>query len=85
MITCRCSQLRVASSFSSFPDYDTHKKVVLDSELFDDEPVAQHYGGVGGLAENWFKCKTCGEVWRLVEPDPPFKGMWCPVAPPASV
>lgn len=80
MIMCSCTQLREVGGFSSFPDYDSHKKIVIDSGLFIYEPVAQRYGGVGGLDENWFKCKKCGEVWRLVEPDPPFKGMWSRVS-----
>jgi hypothetical protein len=26
--------------------------------------------------ERWFRCKQCGEVWRLVAPDDPFHGYW---------
>lgn len=29
-----------------------------------------------GDDEKWFKCKTTGEVWRLVSPDFPFRGLW---------
>ena len=31
------------------------------------------YGG------RWFQCSKCKAVWRLVEPDFPFKGLWEPV------
>jgi len=31
------------------------------------------YGG------RWFKDNETGEVWRLVSPDIPFKGLWEPV------
>ena len=31
------------------------------------------YGG------RWFQGVESGEVWRLVEPDIPFKGLWEPV------
>lgn len=31
------------------------------------------YGG------RWFKVIGSGEVWRLIEPDFPFKGLWEPV------
>lgn len=31
------------------------------------------YGG------RWFKCNQTGEIWRLVPPDIPFKGIWEPV------
>jgi len=30
----------------------------------------QVYGG------RWFKNKSTGEIWRLIEPDFPFKGLW---------
>lgn len=80
MTSCSCTQIREAGGFSSFPDYEVHKEAVLNSGLFDTEPVTQRYGGVGGLEESWSRCKACGELWRLVEPDPPFKGMWSPVS-----
>jgi hypothetical protein len=31
------------------------------------------YGG------RWFQDAATGSVWRLVSPDPPFKGLWEPV------
>lgn len=32
-----------------------------------------------GFEEKWFKCKNSGEVWRLVAPEPPFRGAWVKV------
>jgi len=29
--------------------------------------------------ERWFQCVENGEVWRLVAPDPPFRGVFKPV------
>ena len=29
-----------------------------------------------GLDEMWYRCKVSGEVWRLVAPQAPFRGMW---------
>ncbi len=34
---------------------------------------AMIYGG------RWISCERTGEVWRLVEPQPPFMGLWEPV------
>ncbi len=78
-MTCGCFNLKPVGGFSSFPDYEAHKKRVTDSDLFLSVEVGQRYAGVAGLDEYWFKCKSCGHVWRLVEPDPPFKGMWSEV------
>lgn len=33
------------------------------------------FGNIG-LPEKWYRCIHCGTVWRLVEPDPPFGGLW---------
>jgi hypothetical protein len=32
-----------------------------------------------GLDEKWFKCRRTNEVWRLVAPEPPFRGTWEPI------
>jgi hypothetical protein len=29
--------------------------------------------------ERWFQCSSNGEVWRLVAPDPPFRGIFKPL------
>lgn len=29
-----------------------------------------------GVDEKWFKCKDSGEVWRLIAPEPPSRGLW---------
>ena len=37
--------------------------------------VRVHYSDAG-FEERWFEFKSVGQVWRLVYPDPPFKGYW---------
>jgi hypothetical protein len=37
-------------------------------------PVEKPHSNVG-LFERWFKSNRSGEVWRLVEPDPPYQGL----------
>jgi hypothetical protein len=29
-----------------------------------------------GLTTYWYRNQHTGKVWRLVEPDPPFRGLW---------
>jgi hypothetical protein len=43
-------------------------------------PVAQHYAGTEVLRERWFRCVKDGTIWRLVEPDFPFRGVFEPVS-----
>jgi len=26
--------------------------------------------------EHWYECVSTGEIWRLVAPDPPFRGVF---------
>lgn len=79
-MTCNCSTVRAPGGFSSFPDYEAHKRRVEDSGLFSPTAVGQRYASVGGIDEFWYQCRACGHVWRLVEPDPPFKGVWTEVS-----
>jgi hypothetical protein len=48
-------------------------------ELSADPPYGKGmiYGG------RWFRDVETGAVWRLVAPDPPFRGLWEPVVPNA--
>ena len=42
-------------------------------EAEDDYGRGEIYGG------RWFRDVETGAVWRLVPPDPPFRGLWEPV------
>lgn len=79
-MTCECCGFRTTGSFSSFPEYDACKKRVESSGLFISVPVEKRYADVGGIDEYWYRCRSCDRVWRLVEPDPPFGGIWQEVA-----
>ena len=36
-------------------------------------PVSDRYSDADVFIERWFRARS-GRVWRLVEPDPPFRG-----------
>jgi hypothetical protein len=40
--------------------------------------VAKRYSGVD-WDEHWFQCLSGKDTWRLVAPDPPFRGVFKPV------
>lgn len=46
---------------------------VRETEPDPDYDYGEIYGG------RWFEDIDSGEVWRLIEPDFPFKGLWEPV------
>ncbi|ANN28933.1 TPA: hypothetical protein I7221_10680 [Vibrio vulnificus] len=76
----KCETVKEVGGFNSFPDYASHKQAVIQNDSFKSVPVLVRYGSIGGVDEDWFECMACGSVWRLVEPDPPFKGMWTKVS-----
>jgi len=39
-------------------------------------PVTKPYSGSVLWDEHWFKCLGDGQTWRLVGPDPPFRGIF---------
>jgi hypothetical protein len=47
-------------------------------------PVDPSYGPGELFGGRWFQNSDTGEVWRLIEPDVPFKGLWEPVSQPSK-
>jgi len=42
-------------------------------------PVDLDYGSGEIYGGRWFQDVETGSVWRLIPPDPPFRGLWEPV------
>ena len=42
-------------------------------------PADQEYGRGEIYGGRWFQDAESREVWRLIPPDPPFRGLWEPV------
>jgi len=72
---CQYCQNREEGAFASLDDYRSHVTQVESDEAFIEVNVDSPMTNVG-LVERWFKCQKCTSVWRLVEPDPPFSGVW---------
>lgn len=43
-------------------------------------PVEKFYSGSSIIEQKWLRHVLSGQVWRLVWPDPPFEGVFEPVA-----
>jgi hypothetical protein len=39
-------------------------------------PVRKPYSGSSLWDEHWFRCLSDQQIWRLVGPDPPFRGIF---------
>lgn len=72
---CTCFNLRETGSFKSSQDYYNFEGNLLKNSNFRELKVEEPKNNVG-FYERWFECNKCGSVWRLVEPDPPYKGLW---------
>ena len=59
--------------FSRFVRYIENRVKDGDAEEIDADPDYEKGKIFGG---RWFKDVESGQVWRLVEPDFPFKGLW---------
>lgn len=42
-------------------------------------PVTKRYVGATVLQERWYRHEISAKVWRLVWPDPPFRGVFAPL------
>lgn len=72
---CECATLRAPGPFHGWADFDAFAVSLREGTLFAEVPVEKPHSNVG-LVEKWFKCAKCNSLWRLVEPDPPFAGVW---------
>jgi hypothetical protein len=61
-----------------------HIEGLVSSGYAQEVPVDPTYGPNQVYGGRWFADKSTAEIWRLVEPDFPFKGLWEPVNRPAS-
>lgn len=73
MDACICG-LEEQGDFKSPRDYDVLLMKMSAAYDFREVPVQSSYDDVGSK-ERWFRC-NCGVTWRLVEPDPPFLGVF---------
>lgn len=72
--------------FDSLDHYHRFVKMI-EAKMLDDElepvRVEQRYSGSEIFEETWYRTGS-GEVWQLVSPDYPFKGVFLRVSGPTS-
>jgi len=52
----------------------------IKAGIIEEVPIERGKGfGVAFAIEHWYRCKKNGEIWQLIRPDPPFRGLWRPV------
>lgn len=74
---CQCLSLRSLATFHDWNDFDSFVSFLEKYEEMMEIPVGLNMPYLNiGFKERWFRCNQCQTVWRLVEPDPPFTGVW---------
>lgn len=56
-----------------------HIEILLSTGDLQEVAVDPDYGRGEIYGGRWFRLTDTGEVWRLVPPDFPFRGVWEPV------
>jgi hypothetical protein len=64
------------SSLIEFNDFVKYINNLIDGGLVEEIAVNPNYGAGLIYGGRWFRCKECKEIWRLINPDPPFRGLW---------
>jgi hypothetical protein len=66
---------RNAGQFSDWQEYESLRDLLNQSEDWEEVAVSSPKSDVG-FHETWYRHKATGEAWRLIEPDPPYRGAW---------
>jgi hypothetical protein len=64
--------------FSSPGEFERFRRWIADAVAegaLAEVPVRSAYSGSTALDEHWYR-STRGTVWRVVAPDPPFRGVF---------
>ncbi len=65
--------------FESPGEYEQFVRYIeaqLAAGIAEEVPVDPDHGPGELYGGRWFRSVDTGEVWRLVPPDPPFRGLW---------
>ncbi len=68
-LTAEYDRFRAPADFAYFA------RCISLSKDFEEVPVGQPYSNVGHT-EGWYRHLPTQKVYRLVEPDGPFQGLW---------
>ena len=65
--------------FHNLAEFRSLQDWLADNSGWEQVPVTKPLTNVG-LRESWYRCASDGTTWRLIEPDPPYPGVWEQVA-----
>ncbi len=78
-MSCICGQWEEIHGFDSPGEYKSFVSWIeshLKEKKITEVNVEKPYDGSSLFRERWLFCAECGKIWRLVEYDFPFKGLF---------
>jgi hypothetical protein len=79
MKNCDWEEIRGFASPGEYERFVRYIEGLVSSGYAQEIPVDPTYVPNQVYGGRWFADKNTGEIWRLVEPDFPLKGLWEPV------
>lgn len=76
---CAWEEIHGFSSPSEYVRFIKYIEQQVTLAQAEELPADPNYGEGEIFGGRWFKDIVSGQVWRLVPPDFPFKGLWEPV------
>jgi hypothetical protein len=64
------------NGFRTAADYRHFLSLITSSPDYERVPVTKVRSNIGGTIETWYRNVRTGRVYRLVEPDDGFRGIW---------
>jgi len=78
MKTCPWEKISDFQSLSEFNRFVEWMADQTESGTAEEVPVKKTYLGGNTFREKWFRHIESGQIWRVVWPDAPFKGVFEP-------
>ncbi len=80
MNSCNWETIHGFESLGEYRRFCAWLSMQVNDSLIESVPVTKTSRDlIFGLEEHWYRCKASGEIWRLVAPQAPFRGLWGPV------
>ena len=79
MSECKWEEIHGFQGQWEFEQFELWVAEQVATNVAEETDVKQRYAGSTIFAERWFRHKSTGATWRLVDPEPPFAGVFEPV------
>ncbi len=76
MNTCPWQSIHGFASYAEFQQFCVWMREIIAEGKAKQIPVLSRYRGIESLTEEWYIHIESQTTWRLIWPDPPFRGLF---------